>query len=67
MVGLTSGKRFGLLILRANRDLDLLVEMIEAGKVRPIIDRTYPLSRVADAIQHLGDGHVQGKVVVTIE
>ncbi|UCC92640.1 MAG: NAD(P)-dependent alcohol dehydrogenase [Thermoplasmata archaeon] len=66
LVGLTSGKRFGLLILRANRDLDLLTEMIVGGKVRPIVDRTFPLEQVGEAIAHIGDGHVRGKVVITV-
>ncbi len=61
-----SGKRFGLLILRANRNIEGLLELIEAGKVRPIVDRVFPLDQVGEAIQHLGDGHVKGKVVVKV-
>jgi NADPH:quinone reductase-like Zn-dependent oxidoreductase len=47
----------------------LLVEitaLIEAGKVRSVIDATYPLDRIVDAMKHLETGHVSGKVVVTI-
>jgi NADPH:quinone reductase-like Zn-dependent oxidoreductase len=43
-----------------------VTELIEAGKVTPIIDRTYPLSEVPDAIRHLEEGHTQGKVVISI-
>jgi NADPH:quinone reductase-like Zn-dependent oxidoreductase len=43
-----------------------LTELIEAGKVTPVIDRTYPLSQAPEAIRHLEDGHARGKVVVTV-
>ncbi len=60
------GRNYGLLILRANRDLDVLTEMIVSGKVRPIVDREFPLEEVGEAIRYLGDGHVRGKVVVKV-
>ena len=41
-------------------------ELIEAGKVAPVIDRTYPLSEVPDAIGYVGGGHAKGKVVITV-
>jgi NADPH:quinone reductase-like Zn-dependent oxidoreductase len=47
-------------------DLLVLKELIEAGKVTPVIDRTYPLSQVPEAIAYLEKGHVQGKVVITV-
>ena len=47
-------------------DLTFLKELIEAGKVTPVIDRTYPLSETAEAIRYLEDGHARAKVVVTI-
>jgi len=47
-------------------DFDALRELIEAGKVRPVIDRTYPLSEAPDAIRHLEEGHPRGKVVITV-
>lgn len=54
-------------IARLNRaDLDVLRELIEAGKVTPFVDRTYPLSDTADAFRYLGEGHARGKVVVTL-
>lgn len=46
--------------------LGLLKELIEAGKISPVIDRTYPLSEVPEAIRHLEEGHTQGKVVITV-
>jgi NADPH:quinone reductase-like Zn-dependent oxidoreductase len=47
-------------------DLVVLKELIEAGKVTPVIGKTYPLSEVPEAIRHLSEGHARGKVVVTI-
>jgi NADPH:quinone reductase-like Zn-dependent oxidoreductase len=47
-------------------DLTVLKELIEAGKVTPVIDRPYPLREVPDAIRHLETGHARGKVVITV-
>ncbi|MDH3464011.1 MAG: NAD(P)-dependent alcohol dehydrogenase [Acidimicrobiia bacterium] len=47
-------------------DLSFVVELIEAGKVTPVIDRQYPLGEAADALAYMGEGHARGKVVVTI-
>ena len=48
------------------RGPDVLKDLIEAGKVTPVIDRTYPLSEVPDAIRYLEEGHARGKVVITV-
>lgn len=48
-------------------NLALLRELIEAGKVHPVVDRVYPLAEVADALETMGEGHVQGKLVVRID
>jgi NADPH:quinone reductase-like Zn-dependent oxidoreductase len=50
----------------ATEDLNVLSELIESGKVKPVIDRTYPLSDVKLAFDYLGEGHARGKVVVAI-
>ncbi len=47
-------------------DLAALRELLEAGKVAPAIDRTYPLSETAAAIRYVQDGHARGKVVITV-
>jgi len=49
----------------SKEDLVVLKELIEAGKVTPVIDRTYPLSEAPEAIRYLEAGHAQGKVVIT--
>jgi NADPH:quinone reductase-like Zn-dependent oxidoreductase len=48
-------------------DLVVLKELIEAGKVMPVIDGTYPLSGVPAAIDHVGEGHARGTVVITMK
>jgi NADPH:quinone reductase-like Zn-dependent oxidoreductase len=47
-------------------DLERIFELIEAGAVRPAIDRRYPLTEVADALRHVDDGKARGKVVLTV-
>jgi NADPH:quinone reductase-like Zn-dependent oxidoreductase len=47
-------------------DLLVLKELIEAGKVTPVIDRTYPLSEAAAAIRYMAEGHACGKTVLTV-
>ncbi|HVS05641.1 MAG TPA: NAD(P)-dependent alcohol dehydrogenase [Candidatus Dormibacteraeota bacterium] len=47
-------------------DLEFLRGIIEAGKVTPVIDRTYPLSESAEAIRYLETGHARGKVVISV-
>jgi NADPH:quinone reductase-like Zn-dependent oxidoreductase len=42
-------------------------DLLEAGKVVPVIDRSYPLSDVPEAIRYLEEGHARGKVVITME
>jgi NADPH:quinone reductase-like Zn-dependent oxidoreductase len=44
-----------------------LKELIETGKVTPVIDRTYPLSETTAAVRYLEEGHAQGKVVITVD
>jgi NADPH:quinone reductase-like Zn-dependent oxidoreductase len=48
-------------------DVDRLKELIAAGQLRPVIERTYPLSRVVEALRHVEDGRARGKVVITMD
>jgi NADPH:quinone reductase-like Zn-dependent oxidoreductase len=50
----------------SSSDLEFLKDLIEAGHVTPVIDRTYPLSESADAIRYLETGHARGKVVIAV-
>ena len=47
-------------------DLAVLQELLESGKVKSVIDKTYELSQVDDALRYLGEGHARGKVVITM-
>lgn len=49
-----------------SEDLVVLKELVETGKVTPVIDRTYPLSETPEALEYVGKGHARGKVVITI-
>ncbi|MFA9563594.1 MAG: zinc-binding dehydrogenase, partial [Acidimicrobiales bacterium] len=51
---------------KPNRDLGFLNELIESGQITPVIDRTYPLSEVPEAMRYLEEGHARGKIVVTV-
>jgi NADPH:quinone reductase-like Zn-dependent oxidoreductase len=55
------------LIAKRNKDdLEILSGLIEAGKITPVIDRTYPLSEVPAAIRYLETGHARGEIVITV-
>ena len=47
-------------------DMETLRDLLDAGKLRSVVDSTYSLDRVADALEHMGNGHPQGKIVVTV-
>jgi len=49
------------------KDMAYLGELLEVGKVKPVIDRRYPLSEAAEAMRYLGTGHARGKVVITVD
>ncbi|TMK49355.1 MAG: NAD(P)-dependent alcohol dehydrogenase [Actinobacteria bacterium] len=60
-------QKLGTFVARQNREkLIVLKELIEAGKVTPVIGKTYPLSEVPEAMRHLEEGHARGKVVITV-
>ncbi|CAN5657552.1 NAD(P)-dependent alcohol dehydrogenase [soil metagenome] len=62
-----SSQRFGNFLLSPNQaDLVVLKELIEAGKVTPVIDRSYPLDETASAMGHVGEGHARGKTTITV-
>ena len=66
-ISMMGNKKMGNLLAQPNKEhLVLVSELLEAGKVKPVIDRCYPLSEVAEAIRYLEAGHAQGKVVITV-
>jgi NADPH:quinone reductase-like Zn-dependent oxidoreductase len=61
------GQKLGTFINSENyEDLIVLKELIESGKITPVIDKTYPLSEVPEAIRYLEEGRARGKVVITV-
>jgi NADPH:quinone reductase-like Zn-dependent oxidoreductase len=54
------------LVSTSHADLVVLKDLIEAGKVTPVLERAYPLDRTAEAVDRIGGGHARGKVVITV-
>jgi len=68
LLSMTGNKKIGLMGLAKpnQKDLVFVKELLEAGKVIPVIDRRYPLSETAEAIRYLEKRHARGKVVITV-
>jgi NADPH:quinone reductase-like Zn-dependent oxidoreductase len=67
-ISMTGSKKMGNLMAKLNqKDLVFMKDLLEAGKVVPVIERRYPLSQVAEALRYLEEGHAKGKVVITVE
>lgn len=63
---LSGGKKIGSLVLKVNKDLDFMSELLETGQVVPVIDKTFPLSQAVAALKYYAQGHTTGKVIVTV-
>src|SRR5215218_4427394 len=67
VLSLFVSQRLGTFVNKENHeDMIVLGELIESGKVTPVIDRTYPLAEVPEAMRYLEEGHARGKVVITV-
>ncbi|KKM88964.1 hypothetical protein LCGC14_1253390 [marine sediment metagenome] len=66
---ISRNKKMTIVVWRPNKKEDLLflTELLESGKVVPVIDKRYPLSEVAEAFRYLEEGHHKGKIVITME
>src|SRR5205807_5009044 len=60
-------QRMRVFVVRHNReDLGVLKELVEAGKITPVIDRRFALADVPDALRYQGEGHTAGKIVIAV-
>jgi NADPH:quinone reductase-like Zn-dependent oxidoreductase len=67
LASLRASQKMTFFISKLNRqDLEALAELLEAGQVTPVVERTYPLREAADAFRYLGEGHARGKLAVTM-
>jgi len=67
LVSEKGGRKMGLVSAKSDQqDLVFMKELFEAGKVRSVVDRCFPLKESVEAMQYLGTGHARGKIVVTI-
>jgi NADPH:quinone reductase-like Zn-dependent oxidoreductase len=66
-ISMTGSKKMGNILQKSNqKDLVFMKELLEAGKVKPVIDRSYKLSEVPEAFKYFAEGHAQGKVIITV-
>jgi NADPH:quinone reductase-like Zn-dependent oxidoreductase len=68
LISMAGSQKMGMLMWKPfnPRDVVFLKELLEAGKVTPVIDRSYPLSEVPEALRYQEEGHARGKVVITV-
>jgi len=64
----TENKKVSSFLAKINqKDLATIKGLLESGKLKPVIDRTYPLSDTAKGLRYLGEGHAKGKIIITVE
>ncbi len=67
LASIGDSRRVAFFIARLDREsMETLAELMASGKVKPVVGRTYPLDRVAEALDHVSEGHVRGKVVIDV-
>jgi len=67
-ISMTGSQKMGNLLAKpSNSDLVFMKDLLDAGKVKPAIDRRYPLSETPEALQYLEEGLAKGKVVINVE
>jgi len=68
LISMTGSKKMGIMTLKKRQqDLVIIKELLEAGKVKPVIDRRYPLSEVGEALRYYEEGHTKGKVALMFD
>jgi len=66
-LSMTSGKKLKSMLVKPNKDLDFITSIIEDGKLRTVLDRTYRLSEAAEAFRYYSEGHTRGKLVISVD
>ncbi|MCH8334577.1 MAG: NAD(P)-dependent alcohol dehydrogenase [Proteobacteria bacterium] len=66
LISMMGNKKMSVLFHKPNKGLDSMKKLFEAGKVKPVIDKRYPLSEVPEAFRYFGDRQARGKVVITL-
>jgi NADPH:quinone reductase-like Zn-dependent oxidoreductase len=67
LLSITGSKKLSLVLHKPNKNIEIIKEFFESGKIKPVVDRCYPLSEAPEAFQYFGGGHFKGKVVITVE
>ena len=67
IISIFGDKKIGIVMHKANKGMGELIELFEADHAIPVIERTYPLSDVPDALSYFDEGHVKGKIVIKLE
>ncbi|MEK6151949.1 NAD(P)-dependent alcohol dehydrogenase [Flavobacteriaceae bacterium 3-367] len=63
-ISMVGKKTLGILAHEPNKNMELLLNLVKSGELTPIIERRYPLNEVGRALNHLGEGHVKGKLII---
>jgi NADPH:quinone reductase-like Zn-dependent oxidoreductase len=66
-ISMVGSKKVSSMLVKPNKDLSFVKELLEAGKVKPVIDRRYSLHEVPKALRYYEEGHAKGKVVINVE
>ena len=67
LISMTGSRKFSLVLHKPNKDLNILAKLFENGKLKPVIDRCFPLRKTGEAFQYYGEGYCKGKIVITID
>ena len=67
LISMTGNKKMGNMLQKSNqKDLNFMKDLLQTGKVKPVIDRSFTLCEVPEAFRYFEEGHAQGKVIITV-
>lgn len=67
LISMAGSRKLTLIMHKPNKNLHILGELFDSGKVKPVVDRCFPLTETAEAFQYYAKGHFKGKIVITVE